>query len=56
MENRNMSGSPRPTEDESLEERTRRLEQQRVRPEDEERKSADGPATQVTPEVEPSGS
>lgn len=48
--------TPRAPEDESLEERTRRLEQQRVRPEDEERKTADGPATQVTPDVEPSGS
>jgi hypothetical protein len=55
MEDRHMT-SPRPAEDESLEERTRRLERQRVRPEDEERKTPDGPASQITPDVEPSGS
>jgi hypothetical protein len=41
---------------ESLEERAARLEQQRVGPEDEVRKSSGGPETQVSPDIEPAGS
>jgi hypothetical protein len=54
MEQRSMP--PPPTEDESVEARTARLEKQRVGPESEERKSPEGPASQISPEIEPSGS
>jgi hypothetical protein len=47
---------PAPEKEESLEERVARLEQQRVGPEDEVRKSPDGPGAQISPEIEPSGS
>jgi hypothetical protein len=49
-----MNGKPDTAETE--EQRRARLERQRVAPESEERKSPDGPASQVTPEIEPSGS
>lgn len=42
--------------EESLEERAARLEQRRVGPEDEVRKSPEGPGAQIAPEIEPSGS
>jgi hypothetical protein len=41
---------------ETIEERTRRFEQQKVAPESETRKSPDGPGAQISPEIEPSGS
>ncbi|MBY0337569.1 MAG: hypothetical protein K2X11_13195 [Acetobacteraceae bacterium] len=44
---------PRP---QTLEERAAELEKRRVGPETEDRKSPEGPASQITPEVEPSGS
>lgn len=40
----------------SLEEEALRLERRRVGPEDEDRRSPDGPAAQVDPDIEPSGS
>jgi hypothetical protein len=56
MEQHHTPAPSYPGEDESLEERAARLERQRVRPEAEERKSPDGPASQISPEIEPSGS
>jgi len=41
---------------ETLEERTARFEKQQVAPESEDRKSPDGPGSQIAPDVEPSGS
>ena len=42
--------------EESSQERERRLAEQIVGPEDEERKSPGGPKSQVAPDVEPAGS
>jgi hypothetical protein len=42
--------------EETLAQREQRLERQRVGPEDEVRASPDGPASQITPDVEPAGS
>ncbi|WP_207444925.1 hypothetical protein [Roseomonas marmotae] len=47
---------PEPLSEETPEERLQRLERQRVRPEDEERRSPGGPASQISPDVEPAGS
>jgi hypothetical protein len=41
---------------ETVAERARRLEQRKVGPEDEDRKSPGGPGSQIAPDVEPSGS
>jgi hypothetical protein len=41
---------------ETLEERTARFQKQRVAPESEDRKSPDGPGSQIAPDIKPSGS
>ncbi len=56
MSDTNKPEQPASDEDESLDQRAARLEQQRVGAEDEVRKSPDGPSTQISPEIEPSGS
>jgi hypothetical protein len=51
-----MSETGKPDKEESFEERVSRFERQKVRPESEERKSPDGPGSQISPDVEPAGS
>lgn len=47
---------PASEKEESLEERAARMEQRRIGPEDEVRKSPEGPGAQISPDIEPSGS
>lgn len=43
-------------EPETFEERVQRLQRQKVKPEDEDRKSPGGPGAQVNSDIEPAGS